>query len=208
MANLRQFDLDDISIRPGTYFNPQTEVLIVVDDSPVDTVVFNIEDFKLRSFFGREVSRLRKRLAMGAFSFVGIQTGDVMVGLAAVRLGYAAHVFGYIYDFGTGKLYERSARTLVGQPLPDSCARKQSQRDLTSGLSLSFLEWMSERGARVARREERAYREYSSDEQRRQSGCPARKPHDNYRVHSTRSARRRCTRPRARARTRARERSA
>jgi len=33
---------------------------------------------------------------------------------------------------------------------------------------------MPERGARLARREERAYREYVSDEQRRQAGCPAR----------------------------------
>ena len=33
---------------------------------------------------------------------------------------------------------------------------------------------MPERGARPARREERAYREYSSDEQRRRTGCPAR----------------------------------
>jgi len=47
MANPRQFDLDDIVNRPGTYFNPQTEVLIVVDDSPdVDTAVFNMEDFE------------------------------------------------------------------------------------------------------------------------------------------------------------------
>jgi hypothetical protein len=47
MANPRQFDLDDIVIRPGTYFNPQTEVIIVVDDSPdVDTEVFNMEDFE------------------------------------------------------------------------------------------------------------------------------------------------------------------
>ena len=47
MANPRQFDLDDIINRPGTYFNPQTEVLIVVDDSPdVDTEVFNMEDFE------------------------------------------------------------------------------------------------------------------------------------------------------------------
>ena len=47
MANPRQFDLDDIVNRPGTYFNPQTEVLIVVDDSPdVDTEVFNMEDFE------------------------------------------------------------------------------------------------------------------------------------------------------------------
>jgi len=47
MANPRQFDLEDLVIRPGTYFNPQTEVLIVVDDSPdVDTEVFNMEDFE------------------------------------------------------------------------------------------------------------------------------------------------------------------
>jgi len=47
MANLRQFDLDDIVNRPGTYFNPQTEVVVVVDDSPdVDTEIFNLEEFE------------------------------------------------------------------------------------------------------------------------------------------------------------------
>lgn len=47
MANPRQFDLEDILIRPGTYFNPQTEVLVVIDDSPdLDTAVFNMEDFE------------------------------------------------------------------------------------------------------------------------------------------------------------------
>ena len=33
MARLRRFDLDELSPRPGTYFNPETEILIVVDDS-------------------------------------------------------------------------------------------------------------------------------------------------------------------------------
>ncbi|MDP2712994.1 MAG: hypothetical protein Q8O56_17425 [Solirubrobacteraceae bacterium] len=47
MANPRQFDFEDIAIRPGTYFNPQTEVLVVVDDSPdIDTEIFNMEDFE------------------------------------------------------------------------------------------------------------------------------------------------------------------
>jgi len=47
MANLRQFDLDDIVNRPGTYFNPQTEVIVVVDDSPdMDTEIFNLEAFE------------------------------------------------------------------------------------------------------------------------------------------------------------------
>src|ERR687893_3248492 len=47
MANPRQFDFEDIVNRPGTYFNPQTEVLVVIDDSPdVDTEIFNLEEFE------------------------------------------------------------------------------------------------------------------------------------------------------------------
>jgi hypothetical protein len=47
MAGPRQFDLDDIVNRPGTYFNPQTEVIVVVDDSPdLDTEIFNLESFE------------------------------------------------------------------------------------------------------------------------------------------------------------------
>lgn len=34
MARPRRFEIDELLVRPGTYFNPQTEVLIVVDDSP------------------------------------------------------------------------------------------------------------------------------------------------------------------------------
>ena len=33
MADVRRFELEELSNRPGTYFNPTTEVLIVVDDS-------------------------------------------------------------------------------------------------------------------------------------------------------------------------------
>src|SRR3954468_3889127 len=47
MADPRTFDLDELLIRPGTYFNPQTEVLVVVDDSPdLDTEIFNMEEFE------------------------------------------------------------------------------------------------------------------------------------------------------------------
>ena len=35
MARLRRFDLDELATRPGTYFNPETEILIVVDDSTI-----------------------------------------------------------------------------------------------------------------------------------------------------------------------------
>jgi hypothetical protein len=45
MADPRRFEPDELLIRPGTYFNPQTEVLIVVDDSPeLDAETFDMDD--------------------------------------------------------------------------------------------------------------------------------------------------------------------
>jgi hypothetical protein len=47
MTNARRFQLDEITLRPGTYFNPQTEIMIVVDDSPeVDHELFESDDFE------------------------------------------------------------------------------------------------------------------------------------------------------------------
>ena len=44
MADPKQFELDELVNRPGTYFNPQTDVVIIVDDTvDVDTEVFNME---------------------------------------------------------------------------------------------------------------------------------------------------------------------
>jgi hypothetical protein len=38
---------DELLNRPGTYFNPQTEILVVVDDSPeIDAEIFNMEEFE------------------------------------------------------------------------------------------------------------------------------------------------------------------
>jgi hypothetical protein len=33
MADVRRYELEELSNRPGTYYNPATEVVIVVDDS-------------------------------------------------------------------------------------------------------------------------------------------------------------------------------
>ena len=47
MAADRKFEIDEVLVRPGTYFNPQTEVLVVVDDSAsMDQEIFNLEDFE------------------------------------------------------------------------------------------------------------------------------------------------------------------
>lgn len=47
MANDRRYELEELVNRPGSYFNPQTEVMVVVDDSPsLDTEIFNLEEFE------------------------------------------------------------------------------------------------------------------------------------------------------------------
>jgi hypothetical protein len=47
MADARRMELEDLVNRPGSYFNPQTEVLIIVDDSPeLDAEIFNMEEFE------------------------------------------------------------------------------------------------------------------------------------------------------------------
>jgi hypothetical protein len=46
MTNARRFQIDELTLRPGTYFNPQTEIMIVVDDSPeVDHELFETDEF-------------------------------------------------------------------------------------------------------------------------------------------------------------------
>ena len=43
----RVYELDELVNRPGTYFNPQTEVMVVVDDSSsLDSEIFNMEEFE------------------------------------------------------------------------------------------------------------------------------------------------------------------
>src|SRR6476659_10185928 len=47
MARDRRFELDDLTSRPGTYFSPQTEVLVIGDDSSsIDSEIFNMEEFE------------------------------------------------------------------------------------------------------------------------------------------------------------------
>ncbi len=47
MADNRRYETEELLVRPGTYFNPQTEVLVVVDDSSsMDSEIFNLEEFE------------------------------------------------------------------------------------------------------------------------------------------------------------------
>lgn len=47
MPQPRRFEIEELTVRPGTYFNPQTEVLLVVDDSSsIDGEIFNMEEYE------------------------------------------------------------------------------------------------------------------------------------------------------------------
>jgi hypothetical protein len=47
MSDKRRFELDELILRPGTYVNPQTEIVVIVDDSSaLDTEVFDLEEFE------------------------------------------------------------------------------------------------------------------------------------------------------------------
>jgi len=46
-ADARIVELEELAVRPGTYFNPQTEVVVIVDDSAsIDQEVFNMESYE------------------------------------------------------------------------------------------------------------------------------------------------------------------
>ena len=71
MTNARRFQLDELTLRPGTYFNPQTEIMIVVDDSPeVDHEIFESDEFESRrvgaDLRGRPARRAQARRARRA----------------------------------------------------------------------------------------------------------------------------------------------
>jgi hypothetical protein len=47
MADSENLELEDMLNRPGTYLNPQTQVLIVVDDSPeLDSEILELDEFE------------------------------------------------------------------------------------------------------------------------------------------------------------------
>jgi hypothetical protein len=41
------YEVEELLVQPGTYFNPQTEVVVVVDDSTsIDQEIFNMEAYE------------------------------------------------------------------------------------------------------------------------------------------------------------------
>src|SRR6266571_7476641 len=46
-SHSRAVDVDEMLVRPGTYFNPQTEIVVIVDDSTsIEQEIFNMEAYE------------------------------------------------------------------------------------------------------------------------------------------------------------------
>ena len=76
------YELEDLVVQPGTYFNPQTEVVLIVDDSAsIDQEIFNMESFE-----GAEWVRIAELLesfqihyhpgSSGSVSATALEQGD------------------------------------------------------------------------------------------------------------------------------------
>ncbi|HEY8001393.1 MAG TPA: hypothetical protein VID76_05590 [Solirubrobacterales bacterium] len=82
-------ELDDLLVRPGTYFNPQTEVVVVVDDSTsIDQEVFNMEVFEGADWVrvSDEVPVDSDALDMAMERFQTLRHAPVGVSVEATRL--------------------------------------------------------------------------------------------------------------------------
>ena len=54
------YELEELAVQPGTYFNPQTEVVVIVDDS----ASVNLEIFNAETFEGTEWVRVAEDIAV------------------------------------------------------------------------------------------------------------------------------------------------
>ncbi|MGK2931657.1 MAG: hypothetical protein ACSLFD_02580 [Solirubrobacterales bacterium] len=54
------YELEELAVQPGTYFNPQTEVVVIVDDS----ASVNLEIFDPETFEGSEWVRVAEDIAV------------------------------------------------------------------------------------------------------------------------------------------------
>lgn len=120
------------------------------------SVEFNAGDFILRDLFGHEIGAVGRHLSLGGFTFLGITGERFMVGLAAVRRGYAASVFGFHFDFETRALWERSLKAMPWRldfPLdPDESSIRYRGRDCRLDLVKSHAREVLEVEARFGSR--------------------------------------------------------
>lgn len=119
-------------------------------EQPVGLI--NYRDFALKTPSGRSRSGLFKRMMFKQFSFVGLDSPEVMAGVAVVDLKYAANAFFYVFDktdrsfVETKKTAAPFTATIV--PEPDSGRACFKSRNLNITIGVDMLK-AAGRGARL-----------------------------------------------------------
>jgi hypothetical protein len=78
MADVRRYELEELANRPGTYYNPATEVVIVVDDSTaIETGLVEEDDDLEWVLLGDEpaVDEHKRDVLIEAFETRSVGTG-------------------------------------------------------------------------------------------------------------------------------------
>jgi hypothetical protein len=78
MADVRRFELEELVNRPGTYYNPTTEVVLVIDDSTaIETGLVDEDDDQEWVLLGDEpaVDEHKRDVLIEAFETRSVGTG-------------------------------------------------------------------------------------------------------------------------------------
>ena len=78
-----------------------------------EQVDWNIDQFKLRNFFNKEIKGIKKKWAYKQFNYIGISTEKFIIGIAVVHLGFGFEIFAYHYDLKKGISYSFN-KTAIG----------------------------------------------------------------------------------------------
>lgn len=86
----RIIEVEDMLLRPGTYFNPQTEIVVMVDDSSsIDQEIFNMEAYEGSDWvrisddvpvdedgLGATLEQFQTHYSAGSVSEAAVEQGD------------------------------------------------------------------------------------------------------------------------------------
>jgi hypothetical protein len=86
----RIIEAEDMLLRPGTYFNPQTEIVVMVDDSSsIDQEIFNMEAYEGSDWvrisddvpvdedgLGATLEQFQTHYSAGSVSEAAVEQGD------------------------------------------------------------------------------------------------------------------------------------
>ena len=80
-----KYELEDLAVVPGTYFNPQTEVVVIVDDSvTIGQDVFNLEEYEGSDWGLKYVPGTTAR-SSSSYLFASMSSGSAMSGFISSR---------------------------------------------------------------------------------------------------------------------------